>query len=288
MPTARAISVLATAALATATGLASSAQAATPSPAHASTAASAPARSHPTAAARSGHPFVSIPAKGLAHFTKLLHSTQSRRHGLGAANQTSANWSGYAATTGGYTVVSSSWTEPSVSCTSDGIVAFWIGLDGWGSSTVEQDGTGVDCSSGSPEQFAWWETYPENDIEEYGDYVAAGDSMTSTVTYEGGNEYDMVLTDNTEGWTENNPVAGPSGAQNASAEVIAEAVTSNGSVTELPDFGQVDFTGSTIDGASLQNQGAQAVDMIDGSGNVIASTGTADSGGDFSVTYAGS
>lgn len=278
MPTARAISVVAVVALTTATGLAC-AQAATP--------ASTPARSHPAAAARSahsGHPFVSIPVQQLAHLTKLLHS---QRHGLGAANQTSSNWSGYAATSGGYNAVSASWTEPSVSCTSDGIVAFWIGLDGWGSGTVEQDGTGVDCSSGSPEQFAWWETYPANDIQEYGDYVAAGDSMTSTVTYQGGDEYDMVLTDNTEGWTENNPVAGASGADNASAEIIAEAVTSGGSVTELPDFGQVDFTGSTIDGDSLQDQGAQAVDMIDGNGNVIASTGTADSGGDFSVTYTG-
>jgi Peptidase A4 family len=278
MPTARAISVLAIAALATTTGLVS-AQAATTPPA-------APARSHPTPATRSGHSSVSIPVRQLAHLTKLLHT---ERPGLGAAvNQTSTNWSGYAATSGGYTAVSSSWTEPSVSsCTSNGIVAFWIGLDGWGSGTVEQDGTGVDCSSGSPEQFAWWETYPENDIQEYGNYVAGGDSMTSTVTYEGGDEYDMVLTDDTQGWTENNPVAGPSGAQNASAEVIAEAVTANGSVTELPDFGQVDFTGSTIDGDSLQEQGAQPIDMVDDGGDVIASTGTADSNGDFSVAYTG-
>jgi hypothetical protein len=277
MHTARALSVVAVAALATATGLAT-AQAAT----SASAPAAGAARSHP--AAHAGHPFVSIPAKDLAHFTRLLHS---RHQGLGAANETSTNWSGYAATGGSYTTVTSDWTEPSVSCTSDGIVAFWIGLDGWGSGTVEQDGTGVDCSSGSPQQFAWWETYPANDIQEYGDYVAAGDSMSSTVTYEGDNEYDMVLTDKTQGWTENNPVSGPSGAENASAEVIAEAVTSNGSITDLPDFGVVNFTGSTIDNDTLQDQGASPVDMVDGDGNGIASTSTADSSGDFSVTYTG-
>jgi hypothetical protein len=225
---------------------------------------------------------VSTPKVAPAHTSK-LSSVRGNGH---YANQQSTNWSGYAADSGTYTSVSSSWTQPTVSCTSDGIVAFWIGLDGWGSSTVEQDGTGVDCTSGSPQYFAWWETYPANDIQEYGDYVAPGDSLTSTVTDEGGGTYDMVLTDNTQGWTENNPVS--ASGSDASAEIIAEAVTSGSSVTPLPDFGSINFTGSQIDGSTMENSGAQAIDMIDSNGNVIASTGASDGQGDFTVTYTGS
>ena len=224
---------------------------------------------------------VTLPAQDVTHFSHLLNA---RRQAL-VATQTSTNWSGYAATGGSYTTVASSWTEPAVSCSADGIVAFWVGLDGWGSNTVEQDGTGVDCSSGSPQAFAWWETYPANSIQQYDEPVAAGDRLTSTVSYQSNGRYDMVLTDSTQGWTENNVVAKPSGAANASAEVIAEAVSSNSGVTPLPNFGTVQFTGSTVNNGSLQASGAQAIDMTDSSGTVIAATSTADSSGDFDVSY---
>ena len=249
--------------------------------------AAEPAAGHVTPAAHThhlAHGVVSLPAQQLQHFSHLLHS-QHPASVHGVANQTSTNWAGYAADSGSFTSVSSSWVEPDVSCNSSGIVAFWIGLDGWGSSTVEQDGTGVDCSSGSPQQFAWWETYPANSIQEYGDPVSAGDSLTSTVTDTGGGQYQMVLTDNTQGWTENQTV-GASGSD-ASAEVIAEAVTSGSSVTPLPDFSSVNFSGSTFNGSPMSSSGAQAIDMTDSSGNVIASTGPDDGNGDFTVTYSG-
>ncbi|GAA1952424.1 G1 family glutamic endopeptidase [Kitasatospora viridis] len=225
----------------------------------------------------------SVPVRNLQHFSHLLNA----RHQLVPANQTSTNWAGYAANGATFSTVTSSWVEPQVSCNSDGIAAFWIGLDGWGSQSVEQDGTGVDCSSGSPQPFAWWETYPDNSVQEYGDPVSPGDSLTSTVTARSDGQYELALTDSSQGWTEDNVVAAPSGAQNASAEVVAEAVTSGSSVTALPDFGSIEFTGSTIDGGTLQAANAQAIDMTDSSGSVIASTGADDNSGDFTVTYGG-
>src|SRR5580658_1628945 len=58
----------------------------------------------------------------------------------------STNWAGYADTAGKYTSVSASWTQPTGTCRSgDQYSAFWIGIDGYSSSTVEQTGTGVDC-----------------------------------------------------------------------------------------------------------------------------------------------
>ena len=220
----------------------------------------------------------SIPAHSLGHL-----ATLTRRK----ANPRSTNWAGYAVTGGTYTSVASNWVEPNVTCTSNGIVGFWIGLDGWGSTSVEQDGTGVDCSSGTPQQFAWWETYPENSIQVYQAPVAAGDRMSSEVASEGNGQYVMALTDWTENWSERNVVSAPT-AQNASAEIVAEAVTNGSSITALPDFGGIEFTGSTINGGTLQSAAAEPIDMTDMSNDLIATTTAADSTGDFLVNYAGS
>jgi Peptidase A4 family len=220
----------------------------------------------------------SIPARSLSRLAALTR---------GKANPRSTNWAGYAVTGGTYTSVASNWVEPDVACTSNGIVGFWIGLDGWGSTSVEQDGTGVDCSGGSPQQFAWWETYPENSIQVYDAPVAAGDRMSSEVASEGNGQYVMALTDWTANWSERNVVSAPT-AQNASAEIVAEAVTNGDSITALPDFGTIAFTASAINGGSLQSAAADAIDMTDMSDNLIARTMAADPGGDFVVNYVGS
>src|SRR5436190_838448 len=44
----------------------------------------------------------------------------------------STNWSGYAATTGTYTSVSASWTEPTGTCSGSAkYSSFWVGLHPW-------------------------------------------------------------------------------------------------------------------------------------------------------------
>ena len=73
----------------------------------------------------------------------------------------STNWSGYAATAGTYTSVSASWTQPTGTCSrGDQYAAFWVGLDGYSSSTVEQTGSEVDCVGRTAEYYAWYEMYP--------------------------------------------------------------------------------------------------------------------------------
>ena len=238
---------------------------------------------------------VSIPARDLSLLSRATHEPRSPGpEGLGSGSGSgrhegtlkSTNWSGYAVTGGTFTSVSSNWTEPSVTCTSKGIVGFWVGLDGWNSSTVEQDGTGVDCENGTPQQFAWWETYPANSVQVYNAPVSAGDQMSSSVTAQANGVYVMVLTDWTAGWTVKNPVSLPAG-KNASAEIIAEAVSTGDTITTLPDFGEVDFTGSTIDNSSLDAVGAQPIDMTDSHNNVIATTTETDQDGDFAVDFTG-
>jgi hypothetical protein len=228
---------------------------------------------------------VSVPATGLS----LLSHAIRQRHAPGgkpAGTMKSTNWAGYAVTGGTYTSVAANWIEPSVRCTSNGIVGFWVGLDGWGSTSVEQDGTGVDCEKGTPQQFAWWETYPANSVQVYNAPVAAGDRMSSTIAAQGHGSYVMVLTDWTARWTIKNPVSLPSGT-NASAEIVAEAVTAGEDITTLPDFGAIGFTGTTINNGSLQAAGALAIDMTDAMNNVIATTTEADPNSDFIVNYTG-
>src|SRR5262249_27582378 len=111
-----------------------------------------------------------------------------------SANQGSTNWSGYVATGGDFTTVTSTWQQPTVSCTSNGVVSFWVGLDGWGDQAVEQTGTGADCRSGSPQYYAWWETFPTNSQQTYSVAVSPGDTMTATVTFTDG-QYELDLTD---------------------------------------------------------------------------------------------
>lgn len=77
---------------------------------------------------------------------------------------TSSNWAGYVATgaSGTSTSASANWTEPAGRCTGRGgkYAAFWVGIDGYTSPTVEQIGTEVDCSGFYPRYYAWYEVYP--------------------------------------------------------------------------------------------------------------------------------
>jgi Peptidase A4 family len=65
----------------------------------------------------------------------------------GLSDVTSTNWSGYADTGSSFSDVSASWTEPGASCSSrtTSLAAFWVGIDGYSSDSVEQDGTMIEC-----------------------------------------------------------------------------------------------------------------------------------------------
>lgn len=52
---------------------------------------------------------------------------------------------------------------PTVDCivTPTSYSAFWVGLDGYSSKTVEQIGTEADCKGATPSYYAWYEFYPK-------------------------------------------------------------------------------------------------------------------------------
>src|ERR1700685_646892 len=178
---------------------------------------------------------------GLAH---LVGSSASHTRGLSFEAE-STNWSGYAGTTGRYTSVSASWTQPAGTCSSgDQYAAFWVGLDGYSSSTVEQTGSEVDCVGRTAEYYAWYEAYPNASVN-YNNTVKAGDSFTSTVTYTGSNKFSLYIDDITEKWSHTRVVTVANAAR-PSAEVIAEApcCTFLGGILPLTNFGTMNFTSS--------------------------------------------
>jgi len=204
---------------------------------------------------------------------------------------TSSNWSGYAATssTTQFTSVSSSWVQPTGSCTSgDQYAAFWVGLDGYSSSTVEQTGSEVDCAGRTPRYYGWYEMYP-GASSDYANPVSPGDHFTASVTYSGSNQFVLVLSDTTKGWTQTQTQT-LAGAARSSAEVIAEApcCTSRGGILPLTNFGTVNFTGATAattakpTAASLATFNPVEITMPDVSVSSLTSSGA------FSVKYTGS
>ncbi|GAA1910234.1 G1 family glutamic endopeptidase [Streptantibioticus ferralitis] len=151
-----------------------------------------------------------------------------------------SNWGGYVAS-GSFSTISGSWTEPHVTCnSSNDLFAPWVGLDGYGSQTVEQTGVQTDCSSGSPVLSAWYEMYPAAPVY-WNDPVSEGDSITASVVSNGGGSYTLTLTDNTKGWTEH--VDQNLGGENVSAEAVIESPTQS-----YPSFSRLDFSGVTVDG----------------------------------------
>jgi len=176
---------------------------------------------------------------------------------FGASSVSSYNWAGYAATgsTGSVTSVTGTWTQPAVTCPKGTtLAAFWIGIDGYSSSTVEQDGTLAQCSHGTATYYSWWETYPANAVQPWAT-IHAGDSFSASVTYNAGTGlFTMSLKDTTSGvsWSQ---TSSNSGASENSAECIAErpAGASNSSgLYALANFKKMTFTtcAATISGST--------------------------------------
>jgi hypothetical protein len=199
----------------------------------------------------------------------------------------STNWSGYAGTTGTYTSVSASWTQPAGTCSrGDQYAAFWVGLDGYSSSSVEQTGSEVDCVGSTAEYYAWYEMYP-GPSENYSNTVRAGDHFNASVTYEGSNEFSLYIADTTQGWS-HTTTASLAGAARSSAEVIVEApcCTNGGGILPLTDFGTVSLTGSEANGAALGNAGGlTSITMIDNSGRDKDTVSALSGGENFSATW---
>jgi hypothetical protein len=238
------------------------------------------------------------------------HLLQLHVHGVRrTADVQSTNWAGYATTGDTFRALSSSWVQPAVNCSTSsggllGLLAsktayssFWVGLDGYSSSSVEQTGTDSDCgSAGHPIYYAWYEMYPAGSVElptnQYP--VLPGDTMTGQVTSNvGGTSFQLSIKDNSRGWTYSTTLSG-SGLARSSAEFVAEAPSQCTLLfcQQLPlaNFGTMSFTNAAIvntAGHFGNINGFSNVDMqMAASGTVKATpSGLAAGGSAFSVVF---
>ena len=195
---------------------------------------------------------------------------------------TSTNWAGYVDTAAApYTTVSASWIQPSITGTTTGSVVIWVGLDGWGGTTVEQCGTQISYNAGLT-QTAWAEFYPAY-AEEWSTAtypVSAGDHLSATVSWDG-TYFNYLVTDATQSWTytEKHSLTDTEIAQNtvgtpparSTMEVIVES-----DVASLINFGSITFTGVTAMSAPI------AITMVNA--NTDATPGAL-AGNSFTVTW---
>ena len=197
----------------------------------------------------------------------------------------SSNWAGYADTgsSDGFTNVAASWVQPAGQCSSGyQYSAFWVGLDGYTSSTVEQTGSEVDCVGQTAEYYAWYEIYPSAEVT-FANTVKAGDQFSASVSYLGSNKFRLTITDSTQHW-KRSATRRLAGAARSSAEVIAEApcCTNSGAILPLTDFGTASFSGATVNDADLCTLNPVEITMPDTSVSSLSNCQ------DFTVSNTGS
>jgi hypothetical protein len=198
----------------------------------------------------------------------------------------SGTWAGWVAA-GHHTSVSASWRQPSVTCAAheNSDSAFWVGLDGYGSRSVEQVGTQSGCADGNPFYSAWTEFYPAPAVTAT-PTVRPGDAIRASVAFVSGHRYRLTLTNLTRNWSQT--VNGSSAAStNASVEVVVEAPSNarTGRVLALSRFSPARFTGGSADNAPLSRLARRQQLVMGSSRRVMAQPSDVDSAGSFAVNW---
>jgi hypothetical protein len=172
------------------------------------------------------------------------------------------------------------------------MAAFWVGLDGVNSGTVEQDGTLAWCYQGRPYYYTWWEMFPTVGVEAIGTAVNPGDHIVASVRFSAG-AYVLRVTDST------NPANSFSTTQicnylvvcsNASAEWIAEAPSATRGLWPWPPYGDWSVVSAKVEsGAVTAGINAFPDDrsvIVGDDGGALANTGALDPAGhSFSVIW---
>ena len=166
----------------------------------------------------------------------------------------STNWSGYADDNSSgtkYSKVAGKWTEPTGKCGSKtSLAAFWVGIDGFTTGTVEQDGTLIECVGGKASYFTWWEMYPSNAIQIVGKSLKPGDKISASVV-KSSTTYTLKVTDSTtpaNSFTKKETCSATT-CKDGDAEWIAEAPSGSSGVFPLTNFGTWSLSGGTVTGS---------------------------------------
>jgi hypothetical protein len=256
-------------------------------------AASAAAFSAPYAAARTvAHQAAATPAASPAPQPMIPAPPPGGPAGTSAAmidTVFSHNWAGYAVHRSGvkFRAIKATFFVPFMNCAvtpgntfPGNFSSHWVGLDGFSSQTVEQDGIEADCTGGSPHYDAWHEVFPRPE-QPVSMKIRAGDSITASVRYsKSTRKYRLEVRDNTNGkhFTVHQRCAG-SACVRSSAEAISEAPSDSNGILPLADYGASSFAAVSITNGSGRTGGLKSrhwshskiIQVGTSSGGIIAS-----------------
>ena len=239
---------------------------------------------------RLAHKFRYVPPrfkvhKDTFHGPRKLSSTRSMP-------RSGPNWCGgvvHSVAPDSFQWVSGDFVIPNVSAPTDQrgyYSSHWVGIDGDGSSDVCQ--AGVTCNAerytGSLNRdiHAWWEWYPDPEVEITSFQVEAGDLVSvliCTDSGKGSTGATVYLTNRTSGSFTSFGISAPAGTVLAgdSAEWISEAPTVHGTQDPnfLSDFGEVFYSScqSGTVGAALSSGGTgDNLSIVNSGGTVLANS----------------
>jgi hypothetical protein len=168
------------------------------------------------------------------------------------------NWAGYAVYQDAtqFSDVQGSWVQPAAqNCPArkTQLAAFFVGIDGANSTSVEQVGTETNCVNGSATYTAWYEMYPDPPVYFDNCPLTDGDNVYAEVAYVSGSQFHVTLTINSSTCIDLT-VTAPGTPARSSAEWITEAPATGRRFWPLTDFGSITYTGaSAAAGATTGN-----------------------------------
>jgi hypothetical protein len=180
---------------------------------------------------------------------------------------TSRNWSGYAASGASYTGISGTWTVPQVAASNgpSGVGATWVGIGGVNTKDLIQAGT-QDSGSGRQNEYqAWIEMLPAAS-QQVPLAVLPGDSITVSIDEQGAGtqSWQIVMSNNTSGKSYRSMVNYTS--SRSSVEWIEEAPSGRNGILPIDNFGEVSFSRATAikhgDTVSLEEVGARPITLL--------------------------
>ena len=179
---------------------------------------------------------------------KNRHVPRQRR--VTDATESSDNWSGvvaFAPAGSSFESVAGQWNVPQPNPSSpDGTSysSFWIGIDGDGSSDVFQAGVECEASTSGRTIYPWWEWFPENEVQISNFPVSAGHVLHCVLNVISNTSGSVFLHNLNTGVATAFQITAPSGTAltGNSAEWIGERPSIDNKITNLADFGEVDFS----------------------------------------------
>jgi hypothetical protein len=204
---------------------------------------------------------------------------------------TSHNWSGYAAASGRYTAVTGTWTvpQPRLSDVAAGVGATWVGIGGVTGHDLIQAGTQEVTDGQGQAQFQTWIEMLPQPPQQVAVAVVPGDSVTVSIDEQGAGTgtWQVSITNNTSGQSYRTVVNYVS--TESSAEWVDEAPASQRAVLPLDDFGTVSFSAASATRSdqtvNLAQAGAQPITMLNAARQPLAQPSPIGSdGSSFSVT----